>query len=134
MLVVEPDPTSVDVEFDLADDFELLLARDLRGALALIGEREDEICAIVSGALVPTASGLYQHPKTLWLRLPRAARIVVSPDAETTRQAYAARASAVVQEPWSAGALLDVVQWTLTQAVSPLTPPEPDAVVRSPRS
>ncbi len=126
VLLIEPDAFAVEAERELAQDFEVLVARDFHGAVELIEAREADLRAVVSGLLVPAGAGFYRPPRLLWLRVPFAARIVVSPEPEAASHVAAALAGAVLQTPWTAGGLVSVVRWAMSQPIVPLSLPRLD--------
>jgi hypothetical protein len=125
---------SFDLEQELGEEFEVLWAHDLHEAWSFIDDRDADICVVVSdflisgGAATPGSTNrkLFQHPRTLWVRVPTAVRIVLSAkpeatDNQTLTSVYAmVNAHAILPKPWEPGTLIAAVKRGLAKPVLPL--------------
>lgn len=112
VLIVDRDPvTLMNLEAELGQDFEVLLASDLHEAYELLDERDADVCAFVSDLLVHSSKGLRQRPKLLWKRVPSAARIVVTAHENMEQQTITGvdtivNAQDILAKPWEPGSVL----------------------------
>lgn len=118
VLLVQPDPEAGRaLACELEHDFTVVPAWNLHEACAAIDVHEERICGVISGALVPSSSGLYQTASELWVRAPEAARILVCEYVPPPE--LAAAASAVITGDFSADGIAAVTRWVMAAAVPP---------------
>ena len=136
VLVVERDDmVGFDLEQELSAAYEVLFARTLSEAWALLDQRDADVCAIVSDTLLqmsaeakvgPGSRAGFQRPMALWERVPAAMRIIVSGNPEIkggatmTGMSAITSAHAVLPSPWQPAQGRDAIEQAL--AGNPLNP------------
>ncbi len=80
LIVAADEPMAVEIGRELGQRHAVLVASSLPEAHALIDAHDANICAVVSTALLPSGRAFFQHPKTLWARVPWAARVILAAD------------------------------------------------------
>lgn len=129
VLVVERnDMVGFDLEQELGDAFEVLFARHLAEAWALLDQRDADVCAIVSDLLLamsadvevgPGSRAGFQRPQALWDRVPGAVRVIVSASPEikgggtVSGMSTVTRAHAVLAQPWAPGTVRSAIEEAL---------------------
>ena len=132
VLLVEGDPLeAIELLAELEGELEVMAAATLSEACTCIDGCEDDIQAVVSGALVAAGPhGMFQRAAMLWERVPGAVRILVLGEGDAAATTPAAvqgerEASVVIRKPWLPGQICAAIRGSLGRPTLPIDEPGP---------